>query len=88
MLSGMNTGIEASMGLTLPATLVWTYPTVAALATHLAAQMNVPLATLQGPPPPPSGAGGPTPEADELSEEAAEALLMEAFAMVQQRSSK
>ncbi|WP_437760883.1 SDR family NAD(P)-dependent oxidoreductase [Sorangium sp. So ce1389] len=79
---------EASMGLTLPATLVWTYPTVAALADHLAAQMNVPLAAPEEPPPPPSGANGAAPEADELSEEAAEALLMEALAMVQQRSSK
>ncbi len=81
---------EASMGLTLPATLVWTYPTVADLANHLAAQMNVPLAAPEEPPatPPPSGKGGATPEVDELSEEAAEALLMEALAMVQQRSSK
>ncbi|WP_437786899.1 SDR family NAD(P)-dependent oxidoreductase [Sorangium sp. So ce1097] len=79
---------EASMGLTLPATLVWTYPTVAALAEHLAAQMNVPLGALEEPPPPPSDAVDATPGADELSEEAAEAMLREALAMVQQRSSK
>ena len=78
---------EASLELTLPATLVWTYPTVADLANHLAAQMNVPLAALQEAPPPPIEADGATPEEGELSEEAAEALLVEALAMVQQRSS-
>ena len=33
--------LEVSLGLTLPATLVWSYPTVNALAPHLAAKMGI-----------------------------------------------
>jgi len=32
--------IEATLGITMPATLLWTYPTVGALAQHLADQMQ------------------------------------------------
>jgi acyl carrier protein len=35
--------LERSLGLTLPATLVWNYPTVAALAPHLAGRLSIPL---------------------------------------------
>jgi len=76
---------EASTGLSLPATLMWTYPTVAELSSHLAAQMNIPLEEAPKAAPPANEA---PPEPDDLSEEAAEALLAEALAMVQQRSSK
>ena len=31
--------IEAALGITVPATLLWTYPTVAALSGHLEAEM-------------------------------------------------
>jgi acyl carrier protein len=34
--------LEASLGLTLPATLVWGHPTIAALAPHLAERMGLP----------------------------------------------
>jgi acyl carrier protein len=37
--------LEVSLGLTLSATLVWSYPTIAALATHLASQLETPLDT-------------------------------------------
>jgi hypothetical protein len=35
--------LEASLGLTLSATLVWGHPTIAALATHLASKLNISL---------------------------------------------
>src|SRR6185295_5175791 len=35
--------LEASLGLTLSATMAWTYPTLSALTTHLAQQMDLPL---------------------------------------------
>jgi myxalamid-type polyketide synthase MxaE and MxaD len=35
--------LEASLGLTLSATLIWGYPTIAALASHLATKMEIPL---------------------------------------------
>jgi acyl carrier protein len=34
--------LEASLGLSLPATLVWGHPTIAALAPHLAERMGLP----------------------------------------------
>jgi myxalamid-type polyketide synthase MxaE and MxaD len=74
--------LEASLGLTLPATLLWAYPTLAVLAPHLAGKMELPLeAEASAPPPPPAV----TQEAErqaavnrlqELSEEDAEALLL------------
>ncbi|UQA57015.1 type I polyketide synthase [Polyangium aurulentum] len=77
---------EASTGLTLPATLVWTYPTVSELSDHLAAQMGIPLE--QAAPSPPADAGPPTTsdEPEDLSEEEAAALLAETLTMVRQRS--
>ena len=38
----MRNRLEASLGLTLPATLVWGQPTIAALAPHLAERMGLP----------------------------------------------
>lgn len=35
--------LEASLGLTLSATLIWNYPTIDVLAPHLAEKMNIPL---------------------------------------------
>jgi acyl transferase domain-containing protein len=35
--------LEVNLGLTLPATLLWAYPTVATLAVHLAEKMNIAL---------------------------------------------
>jgi NADP-dependent 3-hydroxy acid dehydrogenase YdfG/acyl carrier protein len=35
--------LEAAIGIALPATLVWNYPTVAALAPHLAERLGLPL---------------------------------------------
>ncbi|HEY7417148.1 MAG TPA: SDR family NAD(P)-dependent oxidoreductase, partial [Ktedonobacteraceae bacterium] len=35
--------LENTTGLTLPATLIWQYPTIAALSEHLAAKMQLPL---------------------------------------------
>jgi myxalamid-type polyketide synthase MxaE and MxaD len=63
--------LELSLGLTLSATLVWGHPTIAALATHLASKMEIPLepqvierdALIQ--------------ELQQLSEEDAEAALIE-----------
>ena len=34
--------LEASLGLTIPATLIWTYPTIAALTAHLAQTLELP----------------------------------------------
>ena len=34
--------LEASLGLTLPTTLVWGHPTIAALAPHLAERLGLP----------------------------------------------
>jgi acyl carrier protein len=69
--------LEASLGLTLSATLAWTYPTLAALTVHLAERMDLPLEEPQ------AAAGG---ESDRLaqiagsianlSESEMEALLM------------
>ncbi|AKT38855.1 type I polyketide synthase [Chondromyces crocatus] len=42
--------LEASLGLTLSATVVWSYPTVAALVAHLASKMGIPI-TLAAPTP-------------------------------------
>ncbi|WNG36079.1 SDR family NAD(P)-dependent oxidoreductase [Archangium violaceum] len=41
--------IEASLGLTLSATLVWNHPTIEALATHLADKMGLALSVAEAP---------------------------------------
>ncbi|WAS96618.1 type I polyketide synthase [Nannocystis punicea] len=55
--------IEVALGIRSPATLLWTYPTVAALSEHLLAEL---------------GAPSPAP-AEELSREAAQRLIDEEF---------
>jgi acyl carrier protein len=41
--------LEASLGLTLSATMAWTYPTLGALTTHLAEKMELPLEEVKTP---------------------------------------
>jgi len=74
--------LEASLGLTLSATLVWGHPTIAALAGHLAAKMEIPLDALpdSGPEPKPDEAAtraSVLEDLKQLSEEEAEALLID-----------
>jgi myxalamid-type polyketide synthase MxaE and MxaD len=75
--------LEGAFGLTLSATLVWTYPHLDALARHLADKLGLPLSA---PPPPPE----PAAEADashleNLSDTEAEALLEERLASLLKR---
>jgi acyl carrier protein len=81
--------LEASTGLVLPATLIWTYPTPSELAEHLAARMNIALDGKEKEPtaadPPPAPAVDPEP--DDLSTAEAEAMLIAALADAQQRQS-
>jgi myxalamid-type polyketide synthase MxaE and MxaD len=76
---------EVSTGLTLQATLVWTYPTVSDLAEHLAARMGIPLDQAGAPPPVQDSPAATSDEPEELSEEEAAALLAETLTMVRQR---
>jgi acyl carrier protein len=74
--------LELSLGVTLSATLIWGYPTVAALAPFLAEKLGLPLEVTSSPPvaaaePTPSGASQ---SLDELSEESAAELLAEKLA--------
>src|SRR5262249_22141202 len=50
--------LEASIGVTLSATMAWNYPTVAEIAPHLAQKMGAPLDEA-----PPAPAPAPAPEA-------------------------
>jgi hypothetical protein len=72
--------LETSTGLTLPATLVWGYPTVAALGTYLSEQ-------LQHVHPPTNSEPAPVeadhPELDHLSDEELAALLDDALDTMQ-----
>jgi acyl carrier protein len=76
--------LELSLGATLSATLIWGYPTVAALAPFLAEKMGLELdvAGLA----PANGAEARQPDQptdlDELSDEAADALLAEKLAHI------
>jgi myxalamid-type polyketide synthase MxaE and MxaD len=58
--------LEVSLGLRLSATIVWNYPTVSALAEHLAARMDIPPAD--------EPAAGARPVAAETSSVASELL--------------
>jgi len=76
--------LELSLGATLSATLIWGYPTVAALAPFLAEKMGIELEVTGLAPA--NGAQerqpGQTTELDELSEEAAAVLLAEKIANI------
>ncbi|WP_437759559.1 type I polyketide synthase [Sorangium sp. So ce1389] len=70
--------IEATLGLRLSATLVWTYPTVASLAPYLAGQMGLPLEERGAPAAAPAPASAAVSRGiDELSEEEVERLFAE-----------
>jgi myxalamid-type polyketide synthase MxaE and MxaD len=58
--------LEASLGLTIPATLIWTYPTIAALTAHLALTLDLP------PDEPPASASGASSVSAELRRTAAQ----------------
>jgi len=76
--------LEASLGLTIPATLIWTYPTIAALAAYLAEKLGL---TRQEPPAPASSEPAIPDELRRTAEQIAglsdaemEALLLEKLA--------
>ncbi len=73
--------LEASLGLTLPATVVWSYPTVATLAAHLARKMGLSLedeeASSAAPGEPRTSEPQDTGELDQLSRDELAALLAE-----------
>jgi len=80
--------LEAGTGLSLSATLAWTYPTVAELAVHLASRMDLPLDAAETSPAAPPTPSTPIEETEELSLEEAEELLAGTLAMINQKSSK
>jgi hypothetical protein len=67
--------LEASLKLSLPATLVFNYPTVAALTGHLAEKMGVPLDL--GKAEVVAADAAPTDELENLSRDEVEAMLAE-----------
>ncbi|GIL13952.1 MAG: polyketide synthase [Chloroflexota bacterium] len=70
--------LESSFKLTLSATLIFNYPTVAALTGHLAEKMNIPLdAPVEKPTAPQAAAEPAAAELDALSRDEIEALLAE-----------
>ncbi|MBI1357400.1 MAG: SDR family NAD(P)-dependent oxidoreductase [Acidobacteria bacterium] len=77
--------LERSLGAGLPATMVWSHPTIAALAPHLAAKMDAPLEDAVGEPAPPAAEPEPEPaaEIDELSDQDAADLLAEKLAALE-----
>jgi acyl carrier protein len=73
--------LEASLGVTLPGTLLWTYPTVAALVPHLASKMGLaleaPAPAHPAPPPKGDALAATAAKIEQLSDEEMEALLLE-----------
>jgi NADPH:quinone reductase-like Zn-dependent oxidoreductase/acyl carrier protein len=69
--------LESSFRLTLSATLIFNYPTVAALTGHLADKMNIPLDAVVEKPTAPQAAEPAAAELDALSRDEIEALLAE-----------
>ncbi|MCC7360975.1 MAG: SDR family NAD(P)-dependent oxidoreductase [Anaerolineales bacterium] len=76
--------LEAGLGLTIPATLIWTYPTIGALTAHLAQMLDLPPDE-----PPPATSGAPSVSAElrrtaeqiaDLSDAEMEALLLQKLA--------
>jgi hypothetical protein len=82
--------LEGHLGLTLPATLVWNYPTLALVGGHLADRLGIPLdgaspEAPDAPDAPPAvadGAGGAEAALDGLDAAAVEALLDDELAQV------
>jgi acyl carrier protein/short-subunit dehydrogenase len=80
--------LELSLGVTLSATLIWNYPTVAALAPFLAEKMGISLTTTEGSTEPqPEVEAKAEPEdklaqLDDLSQDEVEALLAEELAAI------
>ncbi len=74
--------LEASLGLRLPATLVWRYPTVAALVEHLAERLQLPITNKAEQPRDEAAAleAEIVNNVKQLSDEEAEALLAEKLA--------
>jgi acyl transferase domain-containing protein/acyl-CoA synthetase (AMP-forming)/AMP-acid ligase II/acyl carrier protein len=75
-------GLETAVGVALPATLAWRYPTIDALAPFLAERMGIPLdaAAADDPPAVPPEATAPTGPAldvEALSDDDVEALLLQ-----------
>jgi acyl transferase domain-containing protein/acyl carrier protein len=59
--------LEASLGLTLSTTVIWNYPTIAALVPYLALQMGLPLTPEEAEAGPPVGAAEPLAPVDGAS---------------------
>ncbi|WP_437728551.1 SDR family NAD(P)-dependent oxidoreductase [Sorangium sp. So ce861] len=92
----LRNGLEASLGLRLPATLLFAHPNVTALSAHLLAELGLGAAAAsRAPAAPPAGpraaspGGGPPALAEEailrLSESEAEALLLERLGALERR---
>jgi NADPH:quinone reductase-like Zn-dependent oxidoreductase/acyl carrier protein len=77
--------IEAALGVTAPATLLWTYPTVAALSAHLAFQVVHMQDGERGPPPDAPSVAPHDHELADLDEDGLFALLDEALAQEKKR---
>jgi acyl transferase domain-containing protein/acyl carrier protein len=76
--------LEASLGLTIPATLIWTYPTIAALSVHLGRALGLPDEAQPAPAPTepsiPDELRRTAEKIAELSEAEMEALLLKKLA--------
>jgi hypothetical protein len=87
--------LEASLGLKLSATVVWSYPTLTALAEHLAKRLDLgadaeradavaPTGAAAAPAPSPAPVGN----VEELSDDEAAALLAARLSELQERSAR
>jgi acyl carrier protein len=77
--------LEAGLGVSLPATLVWNYPTIHVLAPYLAEKLNLPLDDVLRPPvAAPSAASASSSDLDDLSSAEVEALLADELASADQ----
>jgi hypothetical protein len=77
--------LEASLGLSLSATLVWNYPTVATLTEYLAGKMDTPLDELDAAHASVEDGGGrdrTIAELEQLSDDEAEAALAAKLSMI------
>jgi NADPH:quinone reductase-like Zn-dependent oxidoreductase/acyl carrier protein len=79
--------IEAVLGVQVPSTLLWTYPTVTALSGHLLSQFVLPGHEPAAPPPEVSGAPPRDREAVKLDEDDLFALLNDSLARAEQKVS-